>query len=47
MSVKLWLIVFMDFKHYPSTYYLMQGSCAICRNFEFFKMLPQSENHNL
>jgi len=30
MSVKLLVIVIIDFKHYPSTYCLMQGSCFIC-----------------
>jgi len=33
MSVKLLVIVFIFFKHYPMTYCLMQGSCAICSNF--------------
>jgi len=33
MSVKLLVIVIIDFKHYPSTYYLMRCSCAICSNF--------------
>jgi len=33
MSVKLLVIVIIDFKHYPSTYCLMQGSCAICSDF--------------
>ena len=33
MSVKLLFIVIIDFKPYPSTYCLMQGSCFIRRNF--------------
>jgi len=31
-SVKLLVIVIIDFKSYPSTYCLMQGSCFICSN---------------
>jgi len=27
------VIVIIDFKRYPSTYCLMQGSCFICSNF--------------
>jgi len=33
MSVKLVVIVIVDFKRYPSTYRLMQGRCFICSNF--------------
>jgi len=33
MSVKLLVTVFIDFKCYPSTYYLMLGRCFICSNF--------------
>jgi len=33
MSVKLLIIAIIDFKHYPSTYCLMQGSCFICSHF--------------
>jgi len=33
MSVKLLIIVFIVSKRYPSTHYLMQGSCFICSNF--------------
>jgi len=32
MSDKLLVIVIIVFKHYPSTYCLMQGSCFICSN---------------
>jgi len=32
MSVELWVIVIIVFKHYPSTYCIMQGSCFICSN---------------
>jgi len=32
MSVKLFVIVIIVLKPYPSTYCLMQGSCFICRN---------------
>jgi len=31
--VKLLVIFITDFKCYPSTYCLMQGSCFICSNF--------------
>jgi len=33
VSVKLLVIVIIDFNRYPSTYYLMQGSCFIYNNF--------------
>jgi len=33
MSAKLLVIVITDFKRYPCTYCLMQGSCFICSNF--------------
>jgi len=33
MSVKLFVIVIIDFKRYLSTYCLMQGSCLVCSNF--------------
>jgi len=33
MSVKLFVIVIIDFYRYPSTYCLMQGRCFICSNF--------------
>jgi len=32
MSVKLFVIVIIVLKPYPSTYCLMQRSCFICRN---------------
>jgi len=34
MSVKLLVIVTIVFKHYPSTYCLMQGRCFICSKFK-------------
>jgi len=34
MSVKWLVIVIIDFKLYPSTYCLMQGSCFICSDFQ-------------
>jgi len=33
MSVNLYVIVIIDFKHFPGTYCLMQGRCLICSNF--------------
>jgi len=33
MSVKLFVIVIIDFKRYLSTCCLMQGSCLVCSNF--------------
>jgi len=33
MSVKLYIIIIIVFKRYPSTYCLMQGSCFIYRQF--------------
>jgi len=33
MSVKLFVIVIVVFKRYPSTYCLMQGRCFICSDF--------------
>jgi len=33
VSVKLLVIVIIDFKRYPSTYCLTQGRCFICSNF--------------
>jgi len=32
-SVKLLVIVVIDFKRYPSTNCSMQGRCSICNNF--------------
>ena len=40
-------IVIILFKRYPSTYYLMQGSCAIISSFSNLNILPQYQNHNL
>jgi len=37
VSVKLTVIVIIVFKRYPSTYYLMPGSCFICSNFWNFE----------
>ena len=34
VSVRLLVIVIIDFKRYPSTYSLMQGRCFICSKFE-------------
>jgi len=34
MSVTVLVIVIIDFKRYPSTYCLMQGSCFICSDFK-------------
>jgi len=36
MSVKLLVIVIIDFKHFPSTYCVMQGSCFISSDFQNF-----------
>jgi len=48
VSVKLLFIVIVDFKRYPRTYCLMQGSCFICSSFfKLEKYLPQNWNHNL
>ena len=33
VSVKLLVIVIIDFKRYPSTYCLTHGRCLICINF--------------
>jgi len=33
MSVKLLVIVIIVFKHFPSTFCLMQGSCFSCSNY--------------
>jgi len=33
VSLKLLIIAIINFKRYPSTYCLMQGSCLICTNF--------------
>ena len=33
MSVKLLVIVIIDFKRYPSSYCLMQGKCFVCRKY--------------
>jgi len=35
VTVKLLVTVVIDFKRYPSTYCLMQGSCFICSNFKY------------
>jgi len=45
-SVKVYAIVSIVFKRYPSTYF-MQGSSVICSNFQNLKNLPQNKNHNL
>jgi len=31
--VKLLVIVNIDFKRYPGTYWLLQGRCFICKNY--------------
>jgi len=38
MSVKLLVIVIIDFKRYPSTCCFMQGSWFIWRTFKFWKI---------
>jgi len=42
MSVKLLVIVIIDFKQYPSTYCLMQGSCVL-----FINVLNAHKNSTL
>jgi len=36
LSVKLFVIVIIDFKRYPSTNGSMQGGCFICSDFKHF-----------
>jgi len=42
VSVKLLVIVIIDFKRYPSTYSILQGRCFICSNFLCLNILPQN-----
>ena len=46
MSVQLFNIVVIVFKHYPSTYRLMQGSCFICSNFHNLKKIFTSKSES-
>jgi len=41
MSVKLLVIVITVFKHYASTYCLMQGSCSFVATFKIWTFYPK------
>jgi len=45
--VKLFVIVIIVLKPYPSTYCLMQGSCFICRNLRFEHFTSKLESQPL